>query len=130
MASFRGIKEKKGKEMKKKVGYDLGHKEVSPSKDYKNKVCYPTIYLSDKELPYLEEIEVGDKVSFLCLFKLVSKEERENEKEEICNYTLELQKVAEDAEMKMTKALEEFMGPHKEVEEESDKDEKTEGKEG
>ena len=79
--------------MAKKIGYDLGHKvseDISePSLD-KNKICYPKIYLTDKELPLLEELEVGDKVSFLCLFKVSSKSENENEneKEKRCEYSL------------------------------------------
>ena len=105
---------------KKAVGYDVGKKhdtmEAVPTKLEKKKICYPTVYLTDEELPYLEQVEVGDKVSFLCLFEVVSKTEREDKDGEKCDYTLELQKVAEDAEMKMSKALEEFMGEHKEVE--------------
>lgn len=111
----------------KKVGYDLGHKmqEEMPmpmTNMDKKKICYPNVHLSDKELPLLEELDVGDKVSFLCLFKIIDKMETEKE----CNYTLELQKVAEDSEMKMSKALEDFMGEHKEVEtEEKDSEDET-----
>lgn len=103
--------------MAKKVGYNLGHKDgieatIGTPKEMKDKICYPKIYLSDKELPLLEEVEVGDKVSFLCLFKVTSKSETDRG----CNYDLELQKVAEDNEMKISKALEKFMGEHKELE--------------
>lgn len=109
--------------MAKEIGFDVGHKldeirEVSQVD--KKKICYPTVYLSEKELPLLEDLEVGDKVSFLCLFEVVSKEEREDKQREESNYTLELQKVIEEGEGNLIKGFEtkvkEFFGEHKEAE--------------
>lgn len=124
MASLRSPEEKEREKVmaKKNVGYDLGHK-MEEDMPMSKKICYPSVHLTEEELPLLEETEVGDKVSFLCLFEVTS---MRKEKDGKACYDLDLLKVAEDAEMKMSKALEEFMGEHKEVEEESEKGEKTE----
>jgi hypothetical protein len=102
--------------MAKTLGYNVGHKmnedTIAPGKEYKNRVCYPTVYLSDVDLPYLKGLEVGDKVSFLCLFEITGIKQDKNKK---WNYDLDLQKVAEESEMKISKALEKFLGSHEEA---------------
>lgn len=93
------------------IGYDLG-KEKEEAKEIAEQ-SYPTVCISDKDCPYLEDTNVGDKLSLITLYEVIGIRKDE---EDFC-YTLAIKKVAEDAGMKMSKAMEKFMGPHEEVDE-------------
>ena len=120
--------------MKQPVGYELGRsiKEFSSTSVIKSdkkkddRKVYPTITVTEKEMPYLDDLNVGDKISLITLYKVVRIEDSEKTD---CNYTLEINKVAEESGMKISKALEKFMGEHKEVtgEETSNDNDKNEG---
>ena len=93
--------------------YDVGHKsepETTVSQP-KNKKFYPSINLSDKELPYLKGSKVGDKMSLLILCEITGTHKRDNNP---IDYTLEIKKMGEEGEMKMSKAMEKAMEEHDE----------------
>jgi len=113
--------------MIKKI-HDLGKKgwgEVSPmSNDEKH---YPNICVDTKLCPFLEDVEVGEKLSLLAICEVKSiRKDGENKPMEI---TLDVKKLGEEGEMKMTKAVEKAIGKHKELGEEGTAEhEKTESK--
>lgn len=98
--------------------YDVGHKPeemATPTKSEKPKKYYPSINLSDKELPCLKGSKVGDKMSLLILCEITGTHKRNNDP---IDYTLEIKKMGEEGEMKMSKAMEKAMDEHEEKEEE------------
>lgn len=97
--------------------YDLGRSEKemygSPTstKESKNRIVYPSLSITSKQLPCLEEAEIGEKASLLILVEVkgVHKEKNGN------RYELDVLKMGEEGETKMTKAVEKAMGQHKEL---------------
>ena len=116
----------------KKLGYDLGRKPekmeacttINKNKNQKN---YPSFSLSEDELPYLDDLEVGDKISLISLYEITRKEKVNDEP---CRYSINLIKVVEEPEGALTKAFEkklkDFFGEHKEVKEETETEENKE----
>ena len=95
--------------------YDVGHKSEEmavPSKSTKSKKYYPSINLSDKELPCLKGVKVGDKLSLLMLCEITGTHKRNNDP---TDYTIDIKKMGEEGEMKMSKAMKEAMGEHEET---------------
>ena len=66
-------------------------------------------------MPFLEDAEVGEKFHYLaiCEVKSVSKDGKNKPME----FTLDVKKLGEEGEMKMTKAVERAIGKHKELDE-------------
>ena len=95
------------------IGMNYDEKYECEPMDKKKKI-YPEIRLTEEMCPFLEGAEVGEKLSLLAICKIteIKEEEGENERE----YELEIQKLGEEGEMKMTKAVEKAIGPHKELE--------------
>ena len=86
--------------------YDVGHKSepMEVGKPEKNKKYYPSIRLSDKELPCLKGAKMGDKLSLMMSCEITGANKQDDNPTE---YTLEVKKLGEESEMKMSKALEE-----------------------
>ena len=111
--------------MKKAIGYDLGKSnsgmEVTASN--KKEKYYPTIDICENELPYLDDLNVGDEISLITLFEVKAITARTGEDK---RFTLEIKKVAEESGMKLSKELEKFLGEHKEIEDEDKEDDEKE----
>jgi len=91
--------------------YDVGHKmsmEMTVGKSEKNKKNYPTVYISDKELPILKGKDIGDKINLLieCEIKGVNMHARSKEDKKT-NYDLEIKRAGEESETKMSQAIDE-----------------------
>lgn len=83
--------------------YDCG----VPSPENKSRIIYPSIHLSNKELPFLDKIKVGSTFSLLMNVRLVKKElEQRADKKDRKEYRLDVMKIGEESETKMAKALE------------------------
>lgn len=88
---------------------------VSIGKNKKEK-CYPSITVTTEQIPFLEDVVVGEKMSLLAICEVKSiRQEGKNKPMEI---TLDVKKLGEEGEMKMTKAVEKAIGEHKELDEE------------
>jgi len=93
--------------------YDVGHKmsmdmSVS-SKESKNKKSYPTLYLSDKELPILKGKDVKDKINLIIECEIVGLNMRKNnndKEDKGTSYDLEIKRAGEESETKMSQAIE------------------------
>jgi hypothetical protein len=63
------------------------------SKDPKNKIYYPTIYLNSKEAPCLSGIEIGDEKTLALTVKMKSHSLNESEGAKTEDFTLEILKI-------------------------------------
>ena len=101
--------------MKHKM-YDVGKKSepMEVGKPEKNKKHYPSMYLTDKALPCLKGMKVGDKLSLMIMTEITGTSKRDNNPTE---YTLEVHKAGEESEMRMSKAMEEATEEHTKKEE-------------
>lgn len=71
-----------------------GFSEItSSSKDEKNKIYYPTIYLSAKEAPDLKGCEIGEEKTLVVKVRVKSHSLSENEKNSNEDFTLEILKM-------------------------------------
>ena len=96
--------------------HDLGRSEKemygSPTLVGKGKrIIYPSLSITTKQLPCLENADIGEKASLLILVEVkgVHKEKNGN------RYELDVLKMGEEGETKMTKAVEKAMGQHEEL---------------
>lgn len=100
--------------------YDVGHKmaEGIPAafKENKNKKYYPSLHLSDEEFPVLKGKEVGDKLSIMvdCVIAGCDMNQSQGQKKKV-NYRLEIHKMGEEGEMRMSRALEKATEEKEEV---------------
>lgn len=78
-----------------------------------NKKHYPSIYISTKQLPCIKGCKVGERMSLLILAEVVSANKDGK-------YTLEIKKMGEEGDTKMTKAVEKAMGQHEELDEDNE----------
>ena len=91
--------------------YDVGTKrsmEMCVGKSDKNEKSYPTLYISDKELPILKGKDVLDKINLVieCEITGCSMRKSANDKEDKgMSYDLKIIRAGEESEMKMSKAM-------------------------
>jgi len=74
---------------------NLGKKEITPvceSPKRKNKVYYPTIYISDKKLP-IEPEDVGKTLTATVQLKVTGVNMRTNENKQSLNYDFEVREI-------------------------------------
>lgn len=75
---------------------NLGKKETvtacMPEKSRKNKVYYPTIYISDKKLP-IEPEDVGKVLTATIQLKVTGVNMRTNEDKQSLNYDFEVREI-------------------------------------
>lgn len=103
------------KTMMHNVGHKISEDMAIPAKEDKNKKIYPTLNISDKEFTGLKGKEVGDNMNILIECKICGMDmyHDENSKDKKTNYRLEIHKMGEEGEMKMSKAMEEMVNHRK-----------------
>ena len=127
MAFGRCTQKKKGEKVIKKI-HSIGRKgygEISPMN--KNEIHYPDICVTTEQVPFLDEVEVGERMSLLAICEVKSiRQEGKGKPKEI---SLMVKMLGEEGDMKMTKAVEKAIGEHKELDDKEESNEKETEKE-
>lgn len=102
--------------------HDLGKKGYGPTsiEESKNEIHYPDICVDTKQCPFLKQADIGEKVSLLAICEVKSK--RQDDKKAM-DIVLAVKQLGEEADLKMTKAVEEAIGEHKELDDNEEKKE-------
>ena len=96
--------------------HDLGKKDYGIPVSEDKEIHYPNICVDTEMMPILKGVEVGETVSLLAICEV--KSIRKDGKNKPVEIALDIKKLGEEGDMKMSKAVEKAIGSHKELDEE------------